>query len=134
MPSAVKSDIEIAREGVKRPIAEIAARLGIPDDAVQPYGRYKAKVDPALAHAGRSKQGKLILVTAITPTPPGEGKTTTTVGLGDALNRIGKQTITTLDLEAAQKIAKLVEVLEDDDDVQSVTGNFDIPDEIAEQL
>ena len=93
MPSAVKSDIEIAREGVKRPIAEIAARLGIPDDAVQPYGRYKAKVDPALAHAGRTKQGKLILVTAITPTPPGEGKTTTTVGLGDALNRIGKRAV-----------------------------------------
>ncbi|MEZ5928976.1 MAG: formate--tetrahydrofolate ligase [Parvularculaceae bacterium] len=93
MPSAVKSDIEIAREGVKRPIAEIAARLGIPDDAVQPYGRYKAKIDPALAHAGRTKQGKLILVTAITPTPPGEGKTTTTVGLGDALNRIGKRAV-----------------------------------------
>jgi formate--tetrahydrofolate ligase len=88
-----KSNIEIAQEAVMRPIGEIAGeKLGIPDEAVSPYGKYKAKVAldyisalPTRPHA------KLILVTAITPTPAGEGKTTTTVGLGDALNLIGKK-------------------------------------------
>ena len=88
-----KSNIEIAQEAVMRPIGDISARrLGIPDDAVSPYGKYKAKIAldyirslPDRPHA------KLILVTAITPTPAGEGKTTTTVGLGDALNLIGKK-------------------------------------------
>ena len=86
------SDIEIARAAQLAPISEVAARAGIPADAVIPYGRFKAKLDPAhLPHAAR--QGKLILVTAISPTPAGEGKTTTSVGLADALHRIGKRTM-----------------------------------------
>jgi formate--tetrahydrofolate ligase len=93
MPSAVKSDIEIARAAKMLPIAEIAAKLGIPEDALEPYGRTKAKVALDFAQGLTAKpKGKLILVTAMTPTPAGEGKTTTTVGLGDALNRIGKKT------------------------------------------
>lgn len=78
-----------------RPIIEVADnKLGIPDEAISPYGRYKAKIslDYIRSLGGRSI-GKLILVTAITPTPAGEGKTTTTVGLGDALNHIGKKAI-----------------------------------------
>ncbi len=88
-----KSDIEIARAARLRPIGEIAARLGIPESALVPYGRDKAKVaaDFIDGLAGRP-DGKLILVTAMTPTPAGEGKTTTTVGLGDGLNRIGRNT------------------------------------------
>jgi len=90
-----KSDIEIAQAAEMRPIGEVARdKLGIPDDALSAYGRYKAKVslDYVNSLAGRP-DGKLILVTAITPTPAGEGKTTTTVGLGDALNHIGKKAI-----------------------------------------
>jgi formate--tetrahydrofolate ligase len=77
-----------------RPIGDIAAKLGVPDDALSPYGRYKAKIslDHIRSLADRPT-GKLVLVTAITPTPAGEGKTTTTVGLGDALNHIGKKAI-----------------------------------------
>jgi formate--tetrahydrofolate ligase len=89
-----KSDIEIAQAAAMRPIGEIATKLGIPDEALSPYGRYKAKV--SLDYVGSLEarpDGKLILVTAITPTPAGEGKTTTTVGLGDALNHIGKKAI-----------------------------------------
>ncbi|KTQ86972.1 formate--tetrahydrofolate ligase [Aureimonas ureilytica] len=86
------SDIAIARAACKKPIAEIAARLDIPDDALIPYGRDKAKLDADfLKGLGDRPDGKLILVTAINPTPAGEGKTTTTVGLGDGLNRIGKR-------------------------------------------
>jgi formate--tetrahydrofolate ligase len=87
-----KSDIEIAREARMLPIGEVAARLEIAEDAIQPYGRHIAKVglDFVDQMAGRP-DGRLILVTAITPTPAGEGKTTTTVGLSDALNRIGKK-------------------------------------------
>ena len=89
-----RSDIEIAREAVLRPIEEVAARLGIPATALHPYGRAIAKVEPAAALATASgPPGKLILVTAINPTPAGEGKTTTTVGLGDGLNRIGKRAV-----------------------------------------
>src|SRR6202047_4299053 len=77
-----------------RPIGEIAAKLGIPDEALSPYGRYKAKISlDYIRSFGSRPSGKLILVTAITPTPAGEGKTTTTVGLGDALNHIGKKAI-----------------------------------------
>ena len=89
------TDIEIAQQAKLRRIAELAQdRLGIPDEALEPYGHYKAKVslDYLDSLAGR-KDGKLILVTAISPTPAGEGKTTTTVGLGDALNRIGKNAV-----------------------------------------
>jgi len=90
----VPSDIEIAREAILKPIGEIAARLGIPPESVENYGRYKAKIslDYIQSLQGRP-DGKLILVTALSPTPAGEGKTTTTVGLGDALNKIGKKTI-----------------------------------------
>jgi formate--tetrahydrofolate ligase len=90
----VKSDIEIARAARKKPIQEIGARLGIPPEHLLPYGHDKAKVSAEfIAEARRRPDGKLILVTAINPTPAGEGKTTTTVGLGDGLNRIGKNAI-----------------------------------------
>ncbi len=88
----VKSDIEIARAATMKPIAEVAAKIGIPADALIPYGTTKAKVSFNYIDSLKDrKDGKLILVTAVTPTPAGEGKTTTTVGLGDALNRIGKK-------------------------------------------
>ncbi|MGJ8544516.1 MAG: formate--tetrahydrofolate ligase [Sulfitobacter sp.] len=88
---AFKTDIQIAREAQKRPIQEIGAKLGISSDDLLPYGHDKAKVSQSFINSVQSrKDGKLILVTAINPTPAGEGKTTTTVGLGDGLNRIGK--------------------------------------------
>jgi len=88
-----KTDIEIAREAKKRPIQEIGAKLGIGSDDLLPYGHDKAKVSQAFIDSvQKNKDGKLILVTAINPTPAGEGKTTTTVGLGDGLNAIGKKT------------------------------------------
>ncbi|MEM7406689.1 MAG: formate--tetrahydrofolate ligase [Pseudomonadota bacterium] len=87
------SDIEIARAATMKPIAEVGARLDIPTDALHPYGHYKAKIGfDYLKSLNSQSDGKLILVTAITPTPAGEGKTTTSVGLGDGLNRIGKRT------------------------------------------
>jgi formate--tetrahydrofolate ligase len=91
---AIKTDIEIAREAKKKPIMEIGAKLGIPSEHLLPYGHDKAKVGQEFIKslAGK-KDGKLILVTAINPTPAGEGKTTTTVGLGDGLNRIGKKAV-----------------------------------------
>jgi len=91
---AFKTDIEIAREATKKPIMEIGAKLGIPSEHLLPYGHDKAKVGQEFIKslAGRP-DGKLILVTAINPTPAGEGKTTTTVGLGDGLNRIGKKAV-----------------------------------------
>ncbi|WFU07796.1 formate--tetrahydrofolate ligase [Rhizobium sp. CB3090] len=92
--TAVKSDIEIARAAKKLPIAEIGAKLGIPAEDLAPYGHDKAKIGAKfIASKAGNKDGKLILVTAINPTPAGEGKTTTTVGLGDGLNRIGKKAI-----------------------------------------
>jgi formate--tetrahydrofolate ligase len=91
------SDIEIAQSVQLRKIGEIAAELGLTEESVELYGRYKAKIDPRLnPHLKQRPDGKLILVTAISPTPAGEGKTTTTVGLGDALNRIGKNAIVCL--------------------------------------
>lgn len=91
------SDIEIARNASMQPIADVAAKLGIPDDALIPYGRTKAKLRPDyLAKLMDRTDGKLILVTAITPTPAGEGKTTTSVGLTDGLNRIGKKALVCL--------------------------------------
>ena len=87
-----KSDIEIAREAQKRPIQEIGSKLGIPVEHLLPYGHDKAKVSQEFINSvKKNDDGKLILVTAINPTPAGEGKTTTTVGLGDGLNRIGKK-------------------------------------------
>ncbi|TIO35642.1 MAG: formate--tetrahydrofolate ligase [Mesorhizobium sp.] len=90
----VKSDIEIARAARKKPIQEIGAKIGIPYEHLLPYGHDKAKISAEFIKSVRgNKDGKLILVTAINPTPAGEGKTTTTVGLGDGLNRIGKKAI-----------------------------------------
>ena len=90
-----KSDIEIARAAKKKPIQEIGAKIGIPSEHLLPYGHDKAKISAEFIKSKRGgKDGKLILVTAINPTPAGEGKTTTTVGLGDGLNRIGKRAIT----------------------------------------
>ena len=88
-----KSDIEISQAAVKRPIIELAKeKLGIAAENLEPYGHYKAKVSMEYVKSLKDKKnGKLILVTAITPTPAGEGKTTTTVGLTDALNHIGKK-------------------------------------------
>ncbi|MBO9125089.1 MULTISPECIES: formate--tetrahydrofolate ligase [unclassified Rhizobium] len=89
-----KTDIEIARAAVKKPIYEIGDRLGIPAAQLSPYGHDKAKISAEFTTAQAGKpDGKLILVTAINPTPAGEGKTTTTVGLGDGLNRIGKNAV-----------------------------------------
>jgi formate--tetrahydrofolate ligase len=89
-----KSDIEIAREATLKPITEIAEKLGIPASALKPYGHDKAKITPEFIESlADKKDGKLILVTAISPTPAGEGKTTTTVGLGDGLNSIGKKAV-----------------------------------------
>ncbi|MGB3502621.1 MAG: formate--tetrahydrofolate ligase [Mesorhizobium sp.] len=93
--SEYKSDIEIARAAKKQPIMKVGARLGIPEEHLLPYGHDKAKISADfIASKKKEKNGKLILVTAINPTPAGEGKTTTTVGLGDGLNRIGKRAIT----------------------------------------
>ncbi len=93
--NTVKSDIEIAQAASMRPIAEVAAdKLDIPAEALEPYGHYKAKISlDYLTDLPRRDHAKLILVTAMTPTPAGEGKTTLTVGLGDALNRIGKKAL-----------------------------------------
>ena len=93
----MRSDLEIARAAALRDIAEIAGRVGIPDEAVHRYGRHKAKI--ALDYVdtlAKRPDGKLILTTGMTPTPAGEGKTTTTVGLGDALNRAGKRAMVCL--------------------------------------
>ena len=87
---AFLSDIEIAQACEMRPIGEIAAKAHVDEKYIEQYGRYKAKVDPALLKETDKEDGKLILVTAITPTPAGEGKTTTTIGLADGLSRIGK--------------------------------------------
>ena len=88
------SDIDIAQKASMKKIYEVASKLGIPEDAIEPYGHYKAKVSLQYVDSLKDrKNGKLILVTAISPTPAGEGKTTTTVGLGDALNHIGKKAI-----------------------------------------
>jgi formate--tetrahydrofolate ligase len=85
------TDIEIARKANMKPITEIGARLGIPEDALEPYGRTKAKISMEWIEQQQGREdGKLILVTAINPTPAGEGKTTTSVGLSDGLNRMGK--------------------------------------------
>ncbi len=93
---AYLSDIEIAQQCKMKPITEIAATAKIDDKYIEQYGRYKAKVDYALLNENENKDGKLILVTAITPTPAGEGKTTTTIGLADGLKRIGKNVMVAL--------------------------------------
>jgi formate--tetrahydrofolate ligase len=91
------SDIEIARAATLKPIAEVASKIGIPDEALHNYGKHIAKIDHDFIKSLNGKsEGKLVLVTAISPTPAGEGKTTTTVGLSDGLNRIGKRTVACL--------------------------------------
>lgn len=92
----MKSDIEIAQGANMRPIVEIASALGLTEDDIEQYGRYKAKVNLSVLKKKNIDKGKLVLVTAITPTPAGEGKTTTTVGLGQTLNRIGKNAVIAL--------------------------------------
>ena len=87
------SDAQIAQAATMQPIDVIAARLGLSGEALEHYGRYKAKIDPAAVAALPSKQGRLVLVTAINPTPAGEGKTTVTIGLADALQRLGQQAV-----------------------------------------
>ncbi len=93
---AYMSDIEIAQSVEMQPITEIAKVAGVPDEYLEQYGKYKAKVDLSLLNDETKKDGKLILVTAITPTPAGEGKTTTTIGLADGLKRIGKNVLVAL--------------------------------------
>jgi formate--tetrahydrofolate ligase len=90
------TDIEIAQRCEMQPITEIAARAGIDDKYVEQYGKYKAKIDLSLIKENKNPDGKLILVTAITPTPAGEGKTTTTIGLADGMRRIGKNVMVAL--------------------------------------
>ena len=91
-----KSDIEIAQECEMKPITEIAAKAGIDDKYLEQYGKYKAKIDYNLLKETDKQDGKLILVTAINPTPAGEGKTTTTVGLADGMQKLGKNVMVAL--------------------------------------
>lgn len=93
----MKKDIEIAQEATMKPIIDIAATIGLQAEDLEQYGKYKAKIDwPAIKEIAKRPTGKLILVTAINPTPAGEGKSTVTIGLADGLNRIGKQTVIAL--------------------------------------
>ena len=92
----MKTDIEIAQSAEMRPITEIAKTAGIDDKYLEQYGKYKAKIDTAILKDSERKDGKLILVTAITPTPAGEGKTTTTIGLADGMRKIGKNVMVAL--------------------------------------
>ena len=93
----MKSDIEIAQEAQMVHIREVAAKLDIPEDDLELYGKYKAKLsDELIRRVSDRKDGKLILVTAINPTPAGEGKTTTSVGLGEAFGRLGKRAVIAL--------------------------------------
>jgi Formyltetrahydrofolate synthetase len=94
---SMKSDVEIAQEASMKPIAQVATELGLSEDDLELYGKYKTKVSLAVWDRIKDRQsGKLVLVTAINPTPAGEGKTTTTVGLGDALRRLGKKVVIAL--------------------------------------
>ena len=93
----MKSDIEIAQSCKLEEITSIANKLNIPHDQIEPYGHYKAKISLNYLDSLKTKDdGHLVLVTAISPTPAGEGKTTTSVGLGDALNKIGKNALVTI--------------------------------------
>lgn len=97
MSQAFLSDIEIAQQAKLKKIIDVASAIGIPEEAIEPYGHYKAKVELNFIESLKNKEdGKLILVTAINPTPAGEGKTTTNIGLSMGLNKIGKKTFTTL--------------------------------------
>ena len=89
----MKTDIEIAQSVKMKDISEIAETAGIDEKYLERYGNYKAKIDLSILKENKNKDGKLILVTAITPTPAGEGKTTTTIGLADGMKKIGKNVI-----------------------------------------
>lgn len=91
-----KSDIEIAQSTIMQPIADVAGKIGLSNDDIELYGKYKAKINLDVLTKNSAHQGKLILVTAMSPTPAGEGKTTTTVGLADGLNKIGKKVVVAL--------------------------------------
>ena len=93
----MKTDIEIAQAATLKPIVEIAERIGLTFDDLELYGKYKAKIDyQTIEKVKQNKDGKLILVTAINPTPAGEGKSTVTIGLADGLNQIGKNAMIAL--------------------------------------
>ncbi len=92
----MKTDIEIAQSVEMKHISEIAKTAGIDEKYLEYYGRYKAKIDLSLLSESKKEEGKLVLVTAITPTPAGEGKTTTTIGLADGLRKIGKNVVVAL--------------------------------------
>ena len=92
----MKSDIEIAQSAKMKPITEIAKQIPVPEDCLEQYGKYKAKIDLSLMKKSNKEDCKLILVTAITPTPAGEGKTTTTIGLADGMKQIGENVIVAL--------------------------------------
>ena len=93
---AYLSDIEIAQSVTPKDIGDIASSINIPEELYERYGKTKAKIDLSIMNDSSKKNGKLILVTAITPTPAGEGKTTTTIGLADGLKRIGKKVVVAL--------------------------------------
>jgi formate--tetrahydrofolate ligase len=93
---AFPSDLEIAQKAHLQPIAAVAARLGIDSDDIELYGRYKAKLPLSLINEHKTALGNLILVTALSPTPAGEGKTTTSIGLNEGLNKLGKKSIVVL--------------------------------------
>ena len=102
----MKTDIEIAQEAKMLPIKEVAAKLNITEDDLELYGKYKAKIsDEYIDSVKDNKDGKLILVTAINPTPAGEGKTTVTVGLGQAFSKMGKKAIEMVDYDKKEKTA-----------------------------
>ena len=90
----MKSDIQIAQEAVMKPIREIASSIGLDDEQIEFYGKYKAKID--VNRISKEKKGKLVLVTAMSPTPAGEGKSTVTIGLADAFTKLGKKSIIAL--------------------------------------
>ncbi len=90
----MKSDIQIAQEAVMKPIREIASSIGLEEEQIEFYGKYKAKID--VNQISKEKNGKLVLVTAMSPTPAGEGKSTVTIGLADAFTKLGKKSIITL--------------------------------------
>ncbi|MCH7515137.1 MAG: formate--tetrahydrofolate ligase, partial [Bacteroidetes bacterium] len=92
----IKTDLEIAQSAAIRPVSEIASKIGIEEDILEYYGKYKAKLPVSLINEQKIAKNNLILVSAITPTPPGEGKTTTSIGLTEGLNKIGKKAIVVL--------------------------------------
>ena len=93
----MKTDIQIAQEAQMEPIGKVAGRIGVSENELEYYGKYKAKLSDELWERIKDNEnGRLVLVTAINPTPAGEGKTTTTVGLGDAMTRLGKKTLIAL--------------------------------------